>query len=180
MRVRIYGAGNWGYRCRGNSGRRSGSGTGYGDSSGGCWGNCGWGGSCGCGIFFVFMDVDDGGTFAVDDTVFRLEGIVDGSTGCSGKETGTDACGDSSDTDSGRLRLVGASWDGRDRECWSRGVVDWGSNTTVAESAIGQAAGEATSRSVVVLATGWESTVRRWWMIATGLATEAALLISAE
>lgn len=84
MRVRIGGAWNWGNRCRGNGGWRSGSGAGYGDSSGGCWGNCGWGGGCGCGVFFVFMDVDDGGTIAVDDTVFRLEGIVDGSTGRSG------------------------------------------------------------------------------------------------
>lgn len=84
MRVGICGAWNWGYRCRCRGGWRSGSRAGYGDTSGGCWGNCGWGGGCRSGVFFVFMDVDDGGTIAVDDTVFRLEGIVDGSTGRSG------------------------------------------------------------------------------------------------
>lgn len=177
LRVSICGTCNWGYRCRGNGCWKSGSGAGYGDTSGGRWSNCGWG-SCWRGIFFVFMDVDDGGTFTVDDTVFRLEGIVDGSTGSSGKETSSDTCGDSSDADSGRLRLVGTSWDGRNWECWSRGVVDWRSNTAMAESTVGLATGEATGRSVVVLATGWESTVRRWWMISTDLSSVAALLIS--
>lgn len=48
----------------------------------------------------------------------------------------------------------------------------------MAKSAVGLATGEATGRSVVVLAAGWESAVRGRRMISTGLSSEATLLIS--
>lgn len=49
----------------------------------------------------------------------------------------------------------------------------------MAETTMREATGETTGRSVVVLTAGWESAVRGWWMIATGL-TEATRSMSSE